>query len=94
MKRFLQILVLIVCSVSVAFAQTDRKQVRQGNRDFRKGNYQEAEIVVDVRRHKANPQALYDATWNLLRVTRRGVDDPQERVSVRTKNASTLILIK
>lgn len=44
MKRFLQILVLIVCSVSVAFAQTDRKQVRQGNRDFRKGNYQEAEI--------------------------------------------------
>ena len=57
-------------------------------------NYQEAEIVVDVRRHKANPEALYDATWNLLRVTRRGVDDPQERVSVRTKNASTLILIK
>ena len=57
-------------------------------------NYQEAEIVVDVRRHKANPEALYDATWNLLRVTRRGIDDPQERVSVRTKNASTLILIK
>lgn len=82
------------CGEWIAFRRDGATVQSLNHRMTELPNYQEAEIVVDVRRHKANPEALYDATWNLLRVTRRGVDDPQERVSVRTKNASTLILIK
>ena len=53
-----------------------------------------AEIAVAVSNHKAKPAWLYDRTWNLVRVTRRGVDDPEERVSLYTRVAGTLILIR
>ncbi|NLD21597.1 MAG: hypothetical protein GX664_03825, partial [Bacteroidales bacterium] len=39
------IFILCLLMVSVAsFAQTDRREVRGGNRDFKKENFQEAEI--------------------------------------------------
>lgn len=35
---------LVLVSASAAYAQVDRKEVRSGNRNFRKGEYREAEI--------------------------------------------------
>ena len=44
MKRLINIL-LLLCAVSVSLgAQTDRREVRAGNRKFKKGEYKEAEI--------------------------------------------------
>ena len=53
-----------------------------------------AEIAVAVSNHKAKPAWLYDRTWDLVRVTRRGVDDPEERVSLYTRVAGLMILVK
>ena len=53
-----------------------------------------ASVDVAVSNHKAKPAWLYDRTWNLVRVTRRGVDDPEERVSLYTRVAGTLILVR
>jgi len=53
-----------------------------------------AEIAVAVSNHKAKPAWLYDRSWNLVRVTRRGVDDPEERVSLYTRVAGLMILVK
>ena len=53
-----------------------------------------AEIVVAVSNHKAKPAWLYDRTWDLVRVTRRGVDDPEERVSLYTRVGGLMILVK
>ena len=53
-----------------------------------------AAIDVAVCNHKSKPAWLYDRTWDLMRVTRRGVDDPEERVSLYTRVAGTLILMQ
>ena len=53
-----------------------------------------AEIAVAVSNHKAKPAWLYDRSWNLVRVTRRGVDDPRERVSIRTMTAGMMIFVR
>ena len=53
-----------------------------------------AEIAVAISNHKAKPAWLYDRTWDLVRVTRRGVDDPEERVSLYTRVAGLMILVK
>ena len=53
-----------------------------------------ASVDVAVSNHKSKPAWLYDRTWNLVRVTRRGVDDPEERVSLYTRVAGTLILVR
>ena len=51
-------------------------------------------LLVPIRAHKANPEWLYDRSWDLVRVTRRGVDDPQERVSIRTRQSGMMVIIK
>lgn len=53
-----------------------------------------AHVEVDVRRHKAIPPWMYNETWDLVEVTRRGVDDPQGRVSFGTKTSGTLLFIR
>lgn len=53
-----------------------------------------ASVDVAVSNHKSKPAWLYDQNWNLVRVTRRGVDDPEERVSLYTRVAGTLILVR
>ena len=53
-----------------------------------------AHVEVDVRRHKANPPWMYSDTWDLIQVTRRGVDDPQERIVFGTKVSGTLLFIR
>ena len=44
MKRSLTILILLLTAAVSAYGQTDRKEVRHGNREFRKENFQNAEI--------------------------------------------------
>ena len=51
-------------------------------------------LFVPIRAHKAKPEWLYDRNWDLVRVTRRGVDDPQERVSIRTRQSGMMVIIK
>ena len=53
-----------------------------------------AHVEVDVRRPRANPPWMYSETWDLIQVTRRGVDDPQERVAFGTKVSGTLLFIR
>ena len=53
-----------------------------------------AAIDVAVSKHRAKPAWLYDRTWDLVRVTRRGVDDPEERVSLYTRVAGTVIFVR
>ena len=53
-----------------------------------------AAIDVAVCNHKSKPAWLYDRTWDLMRVTRRGVDDPEERVSLYTRVAGTVIFVR
>ena len=53
-----------------------------------------AHVEVDVRRHKANPPWMYNETWDLVQVTRRGVDDPQERIAFGTKVSGTLLILR
>ena len=44
MKRSLTILILLLTAAVSAYGQTDRKEVRHGNREFKKENFQNAEI--------------------------------------------------
>ena len=53
-----------------------------------------AEVVVPIRRQRSNPDWLFDPTWNMVRVTKRGVDEPTERVSIGTRVAGTAILVR
>ena len=53
-----------------------------------------AVLTIPIRRHKANPGWLYDPTWNVVRVTKRGVDEPMERVTVATRVAGFQIFVR
>ena len=53
-----------------------------------------AVLTIPIRRQKSNPGWLYDPTWNMVRVTKRGTDEPMERVSIGTRVAGTAILVK
>ena len=50
-------------SCSVALAQTDRKEVRAGNRQYKKGNWQNAEI--EYRKAQAKDTSSFAANYNL-----------------------------
>ncbi|MGN0191634.1 MAG: tetratricopeptide repeat protein, partial [Candidatus Cryptobacteroides sp.] len=54
---------LLLLSVQVLSAQTDRKEVRKGNREYRKGEYREAEI--DYRRALVKDSLSVAANYNL-----------------------------
>ena len=53
-----------------------------------------AYIEVDIRRHKSNPAWLYSDTWNLMKVTRRCVDDPLELVKLETRTSGTVVILR
>ena len=44
MKQYIAILILLLSACSASYAQVDRRDVRKGNRDFRKENFKEADI--------------------------------------------------
>ncbi len=50
-------------SCAVAFAQTDRREVRAGNRQFKKGNWQNAEI--EYRKAQVKDTSSFAANYNL-----------------------------
>ena len=58
------------------------------------GGVVRAFVEVDVRRHKANPRWMYSDTWDLVQVTRRGVDDARERIAFGTKVSGTLLILR
>ena len=54
---------LLMLSSAVALAQTDRKEVRAGNRQFKKGNWQNAEI--EYRKAQVKDTSSFAANYNL-----------------------------
>lgn len=67
----------MILACSVMTAQTDRHEVRKGNRDFRKENYREAEI--DYRRALVKDSASFAAAYNLGNTLYRNGDMEQAR---------------
>ena len=53
-----------------------------------------AAIDVAVSKHRAKPAWLYDRTWNLVRITTRGIDETFERVFLETRVSGTLLFIR
>lgn len=54
---------LLLLSCAVAFAQTDRREVRAGNRQFKKGHWQNAEI--EYRKAQVKDTSSFAANYNL-----------------------------
>ena len=54
---------LLMLSCAMALAQTDRKEVRAGNRQFKKGNWQNAEI--EYRKAQVKDTSSFAANYNL-----------------------------
>ena len=67
MLRYIYIMVFVVAATSVfptdSFAQIDRKDVRKGNREFRREEYREAEI--DYRKALVKDSSSVAANYNL-----------------------------
>ncbi len=62
------ILILLLCVVTMSYAQTDRQFVRDGNRLFSKQQYDKAEVQYRkaVSNNPSNPQALYNLGCALM----------------------------
>lgn len=60
--RKVTLLLLTLLTVTAASAQTDRRLVRQGNKQFRAGNYADAEVAYRkaIEKNPRNPQANYN----------------------------------
>ncbi|MDD7155112.1 MAG: tetratricopeptide repeat protein [Candidatus Cryptobacteroides sp.] len=69
MRKLIYILALLSISVAMP-AQTDRKEVRSGNRQFRRENYKEAEI--SYRKALVKDSLSFAANYNLANVLYRG----------------------
>lgn len=61
--KYLLTAFLLMLSCAVAFAQTDRREVRAGNRQFKKGNWQNAEI--EYRKAQVKDTSSFAANYNL-----------------------------
>ena len=88
MKRLTGILTLLL-SVSVAvFAQTpaDKREVRSGNRDFKRDNYKEAEI--DYRKALIKDSTSVAANYNLANTLYRMQDWEQAGKFIETAEAA------
>ena len=67
MKKILSIITLLCC-VLVAQAQTDRKYIRDGNRNYHKREFAQAETMYRkaVADNPDNPQAIYNLGCALM----------------------------
>ncbi|MGN1212407.1 MAG: tetratricopeptide repeat protein, partial [Candidatus Cryptobacteroides sp.] len=63
MKRFTAFAVLVFMVSAAAYGQTDRSEVRKGNREFKKGEYREADI--SYRRALVKDSTSVAANYNL-----------------------------
>lgn len=71
-KLILLIFPLLVLSAAPAYCQADRKEVRAGNRKFRKDNFKEAEI--DYRKAQVKDSTSIAASYNLASALYRQQD--------------------
>ena len=79
MKQYITILVLILTACSFSYAQVDRRDVRKGNRDFRKENFKEADI--SYRKAIVKDSMSVAANYNLASTLYR-MGDMQQAASV------------
>lgn len=63
MNRFFSIVLCVLLSGASLFAQEDKKDVRKGNKDYRKSNFKEAEI--DYRKALLKDSTSFAATYDL-----------------------------
>lgn len=83
MKKSVLVIFAMLCALVLsAQAPADRKEVRSGNRDFRKGNYKEADI--DYRRALVKDSTSLAANYNLANTLYR-----QENYQEAAKYAET-----
>lgn len=77
---------LITLGAGNAYAQVDKKDVRSGNRDFRKENYKEADI--DYRKALVKDSTSLAANYNLASTLyRMGEQDPQSSALPQAKES-------
>ncbi|MBQ2111771.1 MAG: tetratricopeptide repeat protein [Bacteroidales bacterium] len=91
MNRFIYILLTVALSFAAlqAYAQTDKKDVRRGNRDFRKEEYREAEI--DYRKALVKDSLSVAANYNLANTLYRQGDYAQAMQTLsKNKEAAAL----
>ena len=62
-KRYLSTALLLLLCTSACFAQSERKSVRHGNREFKKDHYSEAEI--DYKKALVADSTSVTADYNL-----------------------------
>lgn len=88
LKYSLAALLLALSSVA-ALAQTDRKEVRSGNSQFKKGNWQNAEI--EYRKAQAKDSTSFAASYNLAgALYREGNFDEAGKSLERLKDAAPM----
>ena len=63
MNKFFSIVLCVLLSGASLFAQEDKKDVRRGNKDYRKSNFKEAEI--DYRKALLKDSTSFAATYDL-----------------------------
>lgn len=63
MNRFFSIVLCVLLSGASLFAHEDKKDVRRGNKDYRKSNFKEAEI--DYRKALLKDSTSFAATYDL-----------------------------
>lgn len=63
MNRFFSIVMCVLLSGASLFAQEDKKDVRRGNKDYRKSNFKEAEI--DYRKALLKDSTSFAVTYDL-----------------------------
>ena len=80
---------LLTLSCAAALAQTDRKEVRAGNRQFRKGNWQSADI--EYRKALVKDSSSFAANYNLAgALYREGSFDEAGKSLERLKDAASV----
>ena len=69
MRRALYILILLTCSLTTVYAQSDRQYIREGNRLYRSGKYAQAETSYRkaVSKNQHNARAAYNLGCALMR---------------------------
>ena len=88
-RNIILCLTVAMLSGAALYAQTDRREVRRGNRDFRKENFSEAEI--DYRRALVKDSTSFAASYNLGNTLYRNGDMEQARKSYETlKDAASV----
>ena len=87
LRYIVPVMLLMTMACMSAYAQADRKDVRRGNRDFRKENYREADI--DYRKALVKDSMSVAANYNLASTLYRQGDMEQAgRVLDRVKDVA------